>query len=583
MDAVVGVCHFCEMHGPRVLFCCQPYRDETPPECCESRDEQPFYGNLECLRTMAGVNVVDSKATGTPIASSTNDDKQQTSSMTSSAAEKLSHQHQGTCKACQSMPSTKPGFLVNDHQNRISFVGSQYPYQAEVLDIVRQACLRSLSCEVCPSREGPIFFGDLQYGYCLCYTFTLKNFRARGFQHLYSLIIVTMDKLLLLNNFDFFVDSLKVIAENLQRKATKVFESERGQDQELNMTAMGRVALLPNGFFRERANSGSFSPRSLIDLTLDPEIFLKLNRCFVWLLRKQNERCVETLLEGLPCEDQVVEMESQNSVEPTNSASSFTRSEVNGSFSECCLDGLTSVTDGSGSGGGPKANIPEDCSYPLKMLRRVFGCLGADEFKSLLFHLLIGNQVIVKSDSERVTKLCLDGLSFLLPRGCCRTVYYSKRYLELWYCNLLGLVVSSKLPKNSVENSYALLEAKAVDSPSDGPLDFSLVSVKASLFTPHIDPPQLVRQYTSLISSADLTLPVVARTITAVKCEWMNKTKLYFIVLKQFSDNESCARLRWRSVTKCKIEDELLVKFWLAGLSRNFKNFVFSTCSHLQR
>ena len=26
--------------------------------------------------------------------------------------------------------------------------------------MLRQACVRSLSCEVCPGREGPIFFGE---------------------------------------------------------------------------------------------------------------------------------------------------------------------------------------------------------------------------------------------------------------------------------------------------------------------------------------------------------------------------------------------------------------------------------------
>ncbi len=40
--------------------------------------------------------------------------------------------------------------------------------------MVRQACVRSLSCEVCPGREGPIFFGDDHRGHVFSYTFFVK-------------------------------------------------------------------------------------------------------------------------------------------------------------------------------------------------------------------------------------------------------------------------------------------------------------------------------------------------------------------------------------------------------------------------
>lgn len=40
----------------------------------------------------------------------------------------------------------------------------------------------SLSCEICPGREGPIFFGEDANGYVLSHTFFLKDSQARGLQ-----------------------------------------------------------------------------------------------------------------------------------------------------------------------------------------------------------------------------------------------------------------------------------------------------------------------------------------------------------------------------------------------------------------
>lgn len=40
----------------------------------------------------------------------------------------------------------------------------------------------SLSCEICPGREGPVIFGDSLKGYVFSYTFSLKDVEARGQQ-----------------------------------------------------------------------------------------------------------------------------------------------------------------------------------------------------------------------------------------------------------------------------------------------------------------------------------------------------------------------------------------------------------------
>lgn len=30
MNAIIAVCHFCELHGPRIVFCTQPFHPQEP-------------------------------------------------------------------------------------------------------------------------------------------------------------------------------------------------------------------------------------------------------------------------------------------------------------------------------------------------------------------------------------------------------------------------------------------------------------------------------------------------------------------------------------------------------------------------
>lgn len=46
------------------------------------------------------------------------------------------------------MTNKKRGYISNDHEARVSYVSSQYPLHPDVFSAVRQACVRSLSCEV---------------------------------------------------------------------------------------------------------------------------------------------------------------------------------------------------------------------------------------------------------------------------------------------------------------------------------------------------------------------------------------------------------------------------------------------------
>lgn len=138
-----------------------------------------------------------------------------------------------------------------DSETGIRYLSHQHPRQPQLFSVVRQACVRSLSCEVCvhlfasmnkqknasmryflyhlllqvcPGREGPIFFGDEQHGFVFSHTFFIKDSLARGFQRWYSIVVVAMDRIYLINSWPFLLRHLRLTIQSLQNTALKVLD-----------------------------------------------------------------------------------------------------------------------------------------------------------------------------------------------------------------------------------------------------------------------------------------------------------------------------------------------------------------------
>lgn len=161
--------------------------------------------------------------------------------------------------------------------------------------------------QACPGGEGPIFFGNDQQGHVLSYTFQIKDSHARGFQRKYSIIVMMMDKIYLLNSWPFLVPHLKIMIEHLQTKACKVYDEEQAKcpQRAYRLTSSINAANF-------RLQRGGKNPsRSLMELTFDKNIFKILHVAFVWILKACSNRITETLLEGPPTEDSMIDMEKQ--------------------------------------------------------------------------------------------------------------------------------------------------------------------------------------------------------------------------------------------------------------------------------
>lgn len=92
MNAIIALCHFCESHGPSANFCTQTLRDTKINE---------LVFNFDLLN----------------------------------------------CAACNSIGNST-GMLSKDVESSANFLSSQFCVIPDTINLVKQACVRSLSCEV---------------------------------------------------------------------------------------------------------------------------------------------------------------------------------------------------------------------------------------------------------------------------------------------------------------------------------------------------------------------------------------------------------------------------------------------------
>ena len=133
---------------------------------------------------------------------------------------------------------------------------------------------------MCPGTEGPIFFGNDTDGHILSYSFHIKDSQARGFQRRYSIVIIMMDKIYLLNSWPFLTSNLKTLVEHLQNKASNVYAQEHAKCPQ--RSHLQSVTVNHGKFYQQRG--GTNPARSLMELTDDKHIFKVYFALFVYQL-----------------------------------------------------------------------------------------------------------------------------------------------------------------------------------------------------------------------------------------------------------------------------------------------------------
>ncbi|KAL0094013.1 vesicle coat protein [Phycomyces blakesleeanus] len=380
MNALVALLHFCEVHGPCVVFCTQaihrpdlPHHDSDtiltipthfkdkstdnhpttpsppPPPQTLTPTQTPHLQPSASISSTLSISELhasptttttttnsSSSSSGSTTNTNTNNNpsprlqsppsltslrkvpcsitssSSSTKGFTSSLRDHPLSGQTSTCAACTAQmpmittkehcgPQEARSLLTRDEEDpSVSYIGSKAPQQLHLYKAVRLACVRSLTTEFCPGRDGPVLFGDDENGYVMSYMFKLRDSQARGEVRFYSLMMLMTDRVYLISCWPFLVSAFRSMAINLQERADVIFQSEKESRERQpvfhTMANNRRVApMSQDQFFRRRSNT---SLRSLVDLLNIKDIYAQIHAQFSYILKLSSRKRMEKISPG---------------------------------------------------------------------------------------------------------------------------------------------------------------------------------------------------------------------------------------------------------------------------------------------
>ncbi|CAD5215893.1 unnamed protein product [Bursaphelenchus xylophilus] len=471
------------------------------------------------------------------------------------------------CAACSSF-GNGIGIVSNDHDAQTSYVSTQVPMNERVYQIVKQTCIRSLSVEISSplfmepncsdnskviknedfDKEGAVLYGDQENGYTLSYTFKLRDAKARGFHRSYSLVVVSMDHYMLLNNYDFFLNGFAAVITRLQNQAVEVFAMEQDPGGDVAMaTAVNRIGLMPTTFFPKKFSLDT--SRSLTTIVNNNEIYHVLHRQMLFLLRTQTALLRDTVLEGVPTQDMLVSMERDyHPLDETDVITSFSSQQT-----ICHIQ-------------------------TLKYLSRRLADMNMNFLMSLIWCLVVGDQLIVKSDDHLARKLFLFAFAHLLPMGCVKITSNSNVYVDYYKSNFVGCKLETVIPPDEFSSAYVVSLKTEPRTEILENMGFEIIV--ENMPKKSTKKPKIVDRYFKALTDLDINEQVLLSIISSTRSEWLNHAKLVFQLSRQ---REKINLDNVLSIVGCSECDSPVLKFFQAGLSQRYKQAVLTTITSSTR
>lgn len=535
MNAIIALCHFCDTHGPRHVICTQAINRSESKMLREAIFAEP-----------------DDK-------SSKADDHRRPGSKRSAPR----------CKSCQSL-GNDTCLVSYDEENEIYYISSESPRNASIFHLVRTVCLRSLYSEQTQGRGGSILFG---HDNCMvgCNSFFLRDLHSRGHTRLYSLQLILNDKFMSTSTWSYIIDQFNRIADQLTECADLVFEEE---------SAAGRSTHLRPYAYTMPSNLAS--TRSLADITALPDIATRIHSWFTWILRSLPQLMTEDVLEGQPTEDQLVDIEYSEDKRTIDDgdvvalskdeSTICTASDCKGNEEDEYDIENNRVAQGFLDSIKRHQEKQREAVNRFDELRFLLKRLGTSKFTSVLYHVVVGNQVIVRCDHRPTTESLIHALEILLPRGCCQSVPYSTEHVESFRANLLGTPLRCDIAKRQsivgpCDDRYLFLDVHVKGSmrrTTARTLTY-WAKIRASTLAPN-PAPKIVTEFIRLIDNAQISSKAALSKLGLLKQEWIMKSKIYY-AFSRFNCHDNCEESSLLRSLHVYEQDMLVVKFWQKGIS----------------
>ncbi|KAF7876829.1 hypothetical protein EAF04_001912 [Stromatinia cepivora] len=289
--------------------------------------------NGPILRTRKPFERIAGQSTPPKSASSDSDDSE--CAIQKEEREDLHQARRSSVKRSDTSPPTYTTREFLSHNHFIDYTSTHEPLQPTSFSIIRQSCLRTLSCETLPpssnptpnstpsspfissfsshltsstttSSGGPIFFGDPMAGYTTAYIFRIPDPSARGRRRVYALIALSTQKeRMAMRTFSFLDAAFRELAdwiarladEELARSESALQSPRLGDERSGNGNSNGAfggggTTTTPTSSFLRGGNRGpdgrmagaSLKGRGLAELVGLPDFFIELHSRFVRLL-----------------------------------------------------------------------------------------------------------------------------------------------------------------------------------------------------------------------------------------------------------------------------------------------------------
>eukprot|EP01091_Cochliopodium_minus_P012700 TRINITY_DN390_c0_g1_i1.p1 TRINITY_DN390_c0_g1~~TRINITY_DN390_c0_g1_i1.p1 ORF type:complete len:493 (-),score=116.39 TRINITY_DN390_c0_g1_i1:177-1586(-) len=402
---------FCEQHGPQILICTY-----LAKKYVENKDKE--------IQTSNGRMIIEESSEEEDYMFDMNKDPKKMNKNLNFSEKmrvlfptnnKIESPPQSSCQDCSTCKSVEigKGFITMDPHEPKYIITSRYP-DPLIYSKIKRAGLKSLSCEICPNKEGVIIFGDEKEGFVLSYIFKILDLNSRGGLRFFSFVASFQDKVTLINYYHLFVRNFVKIANEIQEQANINFEKEK-ENQKVNPSSS--VLLKPNNFQSSSKSDSLLSQNQKRSLILKPlvnlvnhnDLFFKLHISFCNLifLTKKRELC-----------------EDKQKIQKKHS-----------SYHKLI----------------PKRNVIKNPYF--NSFHQLFDEFG-ESYKNLLYHLLIGSQIILRGKNLKLNKAILSFFQYLLPTKQ-NTMYFCDNYnSEISTVNLISLPENSNIPKE--ENIFII-------------------------------------------------------------------------------------------------------------------------------
>ena len=510
------------------------------------------------------------------------------------------------CPLCSSLPETQ-GFVSADEATDTVFVSKRTI--AESYTVVRQACIRALSCEWSPKEkppEGsglqltPVLYGNSTIGFSLSFLFRVMDSLARGSGRWYAIVTTWQDPMYLMAIACSGLLSVAIepLVRDIQTRAI-AFNKRENSMRSSNVLKCGPSNGGGGGtgpqqpqFRSVSFGGGGNNPgvpqskhRSLAKITgLQPtELFRRFHIAFCSALLSVDRKL---FIPGPKCAPQYIPARVFQYPPP-------------GVFSNVSQD---ETTPGSTPGGieesdpisaygidaPPTTEPPPSKPFVFSEFLEKLGNRGV---RTLLYNAAVGNQIVVKAPRE-IASAAVVALSELLPEALRGTVnVWSRQYLESWECRFLGMPEDGVIPvedlgiaAQSANASQAAAQdpSQAQPTPAGDALALGSRAVvtihangDASITGPSDTNVQLVQElrdalHSTLLSQVNTDSKTISSLVSLrlqlVHERWLTKAKLVTSLRAQGAFNTEANIAASLELLGMTMRDLPVVQFWAAAV-----------------